>query len=74
MIKLLWCGHLARTRCTSLKATCYSFSRSIFPVSCLTTTFTFLIRSGWIKFLMVVHELMIEISLEGKGIGFLPLQ
>jgi hypothetical protein len=27
-----------------------------------------------IKFLMVVHELMIEISLEGKGICFLPLQ
>ncbi|MBD2143423.1 hypothetical protein H6F39_19235 [Anabaena sp. FACHB-1250] len=22
IIKLLWCGHLARTRCTSLKATC----------------------------------------------------
>ncbi|WP_228036389.1 hypothetical protein [Dolichospermum flos-aquae] len=22
IIKLLWCGHLARTKCTSLKATC----------------------------------------------------
>ncbi|GCL42193.1 hypothetical protein NIES80_18960 [Dolichospermum planctonicum] len=25
IIKLLWCGHLARTRCTSLKATCCIF-------------------------------------------------
>jgi hypothetical protein len=32
-----------------------------------------MLSAVWIKFLMVVHELMIEISLEGKGICLLPL-
>jgi hypothetical protein len=33
-----------------------------------------MLSAVWIKILMVVHELIIEISLEGKGICFLPLQ
>ena len=30
IIKLLWCGHLGRTRCTSLKATCCIYALSEF--------------------------------------------
>ncbi|WP_206755834.1 hypothetical protein, partial [Anabaena sp. FACHB-1391] len=31
IIKLLWCGHLARTKCTSLKATCCNLSPHQIP-------------------------------------------